>query len=54
MKRKNDSEMSRVFKTVYKKLEKRGKRPKFHIMENEASSTVMFWLEQNKVDAQKV
>ena len=46
--------MSRVFKTVYENLEKRGIKPKFHIMDNEASSTVMSWLEQNKVDAQKV
>ena len=53
-KSKNDSEMSRVFKTVYDKLEKRGIKPKFHIMDNEASSTVMSWLELNKVDAQKV
>ena len=29
-------------------------KPKFHIMDNEASSTVMDWLERNKVDAQKV
>ena len=41
MKSKNDNEMSRVFKTVYEKLEKRGIKPKFHIMDNEASSTVM-------------
>ena len=54
MKSKNDSEMSRVFKTVYEKLEKRGIKPKFHIMDNEASITVVSWLEQNKVDAQKV
>ena len=54
MKSKNDSEMSRVFKTVYENLEKRGIKTKFHIMDNEASSTVMSWLEQNKVDAQKV
>ena len=54
MKSKNDSEMSRVFKTVYDKLEKRGIKPKFHIMDNEASSTVVSWLERNKVDAQKV
>ena len=54
MKSKNDSEMSRVFKTVYEKLEKRGIKSKFHIMDNEASITVMSWLEQNKVDAQKV
>ena len=51
---KNDSEIPRVFKTVYEKLEKRGIKPKFHIMDNEASSTVVDWLEQNKVDAQKV
>ena len=38
---KNDSEMSRVFKTVYEKLEKIGIKPKFHIMDNEASITVM-------------
>ena len=50
MKIKNDNEMSRVFKTVYEKLEKRGIKPKFHIMDNEASSTVMSWLERNKVD----
>ena len=54
MKSKNDSEMSTVFKTVYEKLEKRGIKPKFHIMDNEASSTVMSWLERNKLDAQKV
>ena len=54
MKSKNDSEMSRVFKTVYNKLEKRGIIPKFHIMDSEASSTVMSWLKRNKVDAQKV
>ena len=39
MKSKNDSEMSRVFKTVYEKLGKRGIKPKFHIMDNEVSST---------------
>ena len=44
MKSKNNSEMSRVFKTVYENLEKRGIKPKFHIMDNEASSTVMSWL----------
>ena len=54
MKSKNDSEMSRIFKTVYEKLEKRGIKPKFHIMDNEASSTVMNCLKLNKVDAQKV
>ena len=54
MKSKNDSDMSRVFKTVYDKLEKRGINPKFHIMDNKASSTVMSWLERNKVHAQKV
>ena len=54
MKSKNDSEMSRVFKKVYDKLEKRGIKPKFHIMDNEASSTVMRWMERNKVDARKV
>ena len=48
---KNDSKMSRVFKTVYEKLEKRGIKLKFRIMDNEASSTVMNWLERNKVDA---
>ena len=54
MKSKHDSEMSRVFKTVYNKLEKRGIKPKFHIMDNKSPSTVMRWLERNKVDAQKV
>ena len=54
MKSKNDSEMSRVFKTVYDKLEKRGIKPKLHIMDNEASRTVMSWLRRNKVYAQKV
>ena len=54
MKSKNDSEISRVFKTVFERLEKRGIKPKFHIMDNKASSTVMSWLEQNKVDEQKV
>ena len=51
IKRKNDSEMSRVFKTVYENLEKRGIKPKLCIMDNEASITVMSWLERNKVDA---
>ena len=54
MKMKNESEMSRVFKTVYEKLDKRGIKPKFHIMDNEASSTVMSCMEQKNVDAQKV
>ena len=54
MKSKNYSEMSRVFKTVYEKLDKRGIKPKFHIMDNEESRKVMIWLERNKVDAQKV
>ena len=54
MKSKNDSEMSRVFETVYDKLEKRGIKPKFHIMDNKSPSTVVSWLERNKVDAQKV
>ena len=54
MKSKNDSEMSRVFKTVDDKLEKREIKPKFHIMDNKASSTVMNWLEQNKVNVQNV
>ena len=54
MKSKNESEMSRVFKTVYENLEKRGIKPKLHIMDNDASITVMSWLEQNKMDAQKV
>ena len=54
VKSKNNIEMSRVFKTVYEKLEKRGIKPKFHIMDNEESSTVISWLEQNKIDAQKV
>ena len=40
IKSKNDIEMSRVFKTVYDKLEKRGIKPKFHIMDNESSSTL--------------
>ena len=34
-------------------IKKPGKRvitPKYHIMNNEASSTVMSWLERNKVD----
>ena len=54
MKSKDDNEMSRVLKTVYVKLEKIGIKPKSHIMDNEASSTVMSWLERNKVDTQKV
>ena len=54
MKSKNNIEMSRAFKTVYDKLEKRGINPKLHIMDNEESSTVMSWMERNKVDAQKV
>ena len=54
MKSKNNSEISRVFKTVYEKLEKRGIKPEFHKMDHEASSTVMSWLERKKVDAQKV
>ena len=29
-------------------------KPKFHIMDNEASSTVLSWLERNKEDSQKV
>ena len=51
---KNDSELSRLFKTVYDKPERRGINPKSHIMDNEASIILMSWMEQNKVDAQKV
>ena len=51
IKSKNYSEMSRVFKTVYNKLEKKRNKTKFHIMDNEASSTVMSWLERKKLDA---
>ena len=39
---------------MYENLGKRGIKPKFHTIDNEASSTVMSWLEQNKVDVQKV
>ena len=54
MKSKNDSEMSRVVKTVYDKLKKRIIKPKFHIMDNKESSIVTSWLERNNVDAKKV
>ena len=40
MKRKHGSEMLRVFDKVYKKLTSRGIKPKFHVMNNEASSAV--------------
>ena len=46
--------MMRVFDIIYETLTKRGIKPNFHVMDNEASSTVMSWLERNNVDAQKV
>ena len=49
MKSKNNSDMSRVFKTVYEKQEKRGINPKFHIMDNKASITVMSWLKRKSI-----
>ena len=54
MKSKNDGEMLRVFDKVHDKLTKCGIKPTFHVMDNEASGAVVSWLEQNKVDAQKV
>ena len=48
MKIKHDSEMLRVFDEVYKKLTSRGIKPTFHVMDNEASSTVMDWLQRVK------
>ena len=53
-KSKNIGEMMRVFEKVYKTLTIRGIKPTFHVMDNEASSTVMSWLERNNVDTQKV
>ena len=55
MKSKHDSEMLRVFDKVYRKLTSRGIKPTFHVMDNEASSAIMDWLQRVKqVDAQKV
>ena len=53
-KSKNDGEMMRVFEKVYKTLTIKGIKPTFHVMDNEASSTVMSWLERNNMDAQKI
>ena len=46
--------MLRVFDKIHTKLTKRGIKPTFQIMDNEASGTVMEWFEKNKIDAQKV
>ena len=55
MKSKYDSEMLRVFDKVYKRLTSRGTKPTFHVMDIEASSAVVDWLQRVKqVDAQKV
>ena len=54
MKSKNDGEMLRVFDKIHTKLTKRGIKPTFQIMDNEASGAVMEWFERNKIDAQKV
>ena len=55
MKSKHNSEMLRVFDKVYRKLTSRGIKPTFHVMNNEASSTIMDWMQRVKqVDAQKV
>ena len=49
------SEMLRVFDKVYKRLTRRRIKPTFHVIDNEASSAVMEWLQRVKqVDAQKV
>ena len=55
MKSKHNSEMLRVFDKFYRKLTSRGIKPTFHLMDNEASSAIMEWLQRVKqVDAQKV
>ena len=47
--------MLRLFDKVYGKLTSRGIKPTFHVMDNEASSAIMDWLQRVKqVDAQKV
>ena len=38
--------MMRVYKIIYDVLTKRGIKPTFHVMDNEASSTVMSWIKR--------
>ena len=54
MKSKNDGEMLRVFDKIHTKLTKRGIKPTFQIMDNEASTAVLDWFVKNDIDAQKV
>ena len=54
MKSKNDGKMLRVFYKIHTKLTKRGIKPTFHVMDNEASGAVMDWFEKHKIDVQMV
>ena len=48
IKSKHDSEMLKVFDKFYKRLTSRGIKPTFHVMDNEASSAVMDWIQRVK------
>ena len=54
MKSKNDGKMLRLFNKIRTKLTKRGIKPTFLVMDNEASGAVVDWFEKHKVDAQNM
>ncbi|KAL7528469.1 hypothetical protein ACHAWF_002577 [Thalassiosira exigua] len=54
MKSRADSEMKRVCEKSYARLEKRGIKPQFNVMDNEASNMICEWMEKNNIAYQKV
>ncbi|KAL7534092.1 hypothetical protein ACHAWF_004719 [Thalassiosira exigua] len=54
MKTRADTEMKRVYKKSYARLEKRGIKPEFKVMDNEASNMICEWMEKNNIAYQKV
>ncbi|KAL7549470.1 hypothetical protein ACHAWF_012740 [Thalassiosira exigua] len=54
MKSRADNEMKRVYEKTYQRFEKRGIKPQFNIMDNEASNMICEWMEKENVAYQKV
>ncbi|KAL7550666.1 LOW QUALITY PROTEIN: hypothetical protein ACHAWF_013885 [Thalassiosira exigua] len=54
MKSRADNEMKRVYEKSYEQLAKRGIKPQFNIMDNEASNMICEWMEKENIAYQKV
>ncbi|KAL7550663.1 hypothetical protein ACHAWF_013882 [Thalassiosira exigua] len=54
MKSRADNEMKRVYEKSYARLDKRGIKPQFNIMDNEASNMICEWMEKENIAYQKV